>query len=198
MDKKIRIAIFASGAGSNAEKIIEYFSGHAGIEVVLVACNKPNAGVMAIAAEHFIDTLIVEREQFFNTDAYLKTLKKYEIDLIVLAGFLWKIPRYLIEAWPKRIINIHPALLPKFGGKGMYGQKVHEAVIANMEKESGITIHYVDELYDHGDIILQEKCTITETDSPESLAEKIHLLEHEHYAKLIEKVVNAKKQLKTS
>lgn len=198
MNKKVKIAIFASGTGSNARKIIEYFTAHLNIEVALVVCNKPKAGVLEIAADHNIETLVIERELFFDSNMYIDILKKYEIDFIVLAGFLWKIPPAFIAAWPKHIINIHPALLPKYGGKGMYGQKVHEAVIANGESESGITIHYVDELYDHGDIILQEKCSVMGNESPESLANKIHELEHKHYAKLIEEVLNAKKQLKTS
>ncbi len=151
-----RIAIFASGAGTNAEKIIT--SHKAGTNtgaynVALIVCNKPGAGVLRIAGREGIPSLIIEKERFFNGDNYLPELQKHNIEFIVLAGFLWKIPGPLIKAYPKKIINIHPALLPKFGGKGMYGNKVHERVIEENEKESGISIHYVDELYDHGEII---------------------------------------------
>ena len=201
-----RIAIFASGAGSNAEKIItsspsrpplsppkgeEKEKGDAEIEakknwkVALIVCNKPGAGVLNIAAKNNIPTLLIEKERFFNGDNYLPELQKNNIDFIVLAGFLWKMPVPLINMYPKKIINIHPALLPKYGGSGMYGRYVHESVIAAKEKESGITIHYVDELYDHGEIIFQATCTVDEQDTAESLAQKIHLLEHAHYPKVV-------------
>lgn len=183
------IALFASGAGSNAQKIIEYFKGHNQIKVALVVCNKPGAGVISIAEGAAIPVLLVEKEKFFRANAYTDELKKQGIGFIVLAGFLWKIPDALIKAFPGKIINIHPAILPNFGGKGMYGSKVHEAVIANKEKESGITIHYVDEQYDHGDIIFQARCTIEETDTPQSLAQKIHSLEHAYYPKIVEETV---------
>jgi len=178
----LKIAVFASGAGSNAEKIIT-----AGIncEVSLIVCNKPGAGVLNIAANHQIPTLLTDKERFFNGDHFLPELQKHQIDFIVLAGFLWKIPVPLIQAYPKKIINIHPALLPKYGGKGMYGNKVHEAVIAAGEKESGISIHYVDEIYDHGEIIFQAACAVTENDTPETLAKHIHKLEHAHYPAVI-------------
>ena len=201
-----RIAIFASGAGSNAEKIItsspsrpplsppkgeEKEKGDAEIEakknwkVALIVCNKPGAGVLNIAAKNNIPTLLIEKERFFNGDNYLPELQKNNIDFIVLAGFLWKMPVSLINVYPKKMINIHPALLPKYGGSGMYGRHVHESVIAAKEKESGITIHYVDELYDHGEIIFQATCTVDELDTADSLAQKIHLLEHAHYPKVI-------------
>ncbi|MEO7529837.1 MAG: DUF6787 family protein, partial [Sediminibacterium sp.] len=140
-----KIAIFASGAGSNAEKIITRLQNHSSIEVCLVVCNKPGAGVLTIASSHHIPTLLIEKERFFKGDSYLPELTKYEIDFIVLAGFLWKVPAALITVYQNKIINIHPALLPKYGGKGMYGLKVHEAVLAAGEKETGITIHYVNE-----------------------------------------------------
>ncbi len=183
------IALFASGAGSNAQKIIEYFKGHNQIKVALVVCNKPGAGVISIAEQADIPVLLVEKEKFFRSNAYTDELKEQDIRFIVLAGFLWKIPDTLIKTFPGKIINIHPALLPNYGGKGMYGSRVHEAVIANKEKESGITIHYVDEQYDHGDIIFQARCTIEETDTPQSLAQKIHWLEHAYYPKIVEKTV---------
>ena len=189
------LAIFASGVGSNAKKIIEHFEGNPSIKVVLIICNKPDAGVLDIAKKYKIDTLIIERERFFKGDAYINELKKYRVNKIILAGFLWKVPTALLNEWPSSIINIHPALLPKYGGKGMYGQYVHEAVIANNEKESGISIHYVDEIYDNGAIILQEKCEVTETDTPKTLAKKIHELEHQYYPITIERVINAKNSL---
>lgn len=184
-----KIAIFASGAGSNAEKIIAHLKHHSAIEVALVVSNRPEAGVLAIAAANRIPTLIIEKENFFRGDAYIPKLKEYGIGFIVLAGFLWKIPAALIAAFPNRIINIHPALLPKYGGKGMYGAKVHEAVIAAGEKESGITVHYVNEVYDDGEHLFQAHCPIHETDTPETLAQKIHALEHAHFPEVVEKWV---------
>jgi len=184
-----RIAIFASGAGSNAKKIIDHFRGSDYIKIALIACNNPYAGVLKIAAIENIPTLIIEKEKFLRGNAYLDELKDKQIGFIVLAGFLWKIPDALLKAYPVQIINIHPALLPKYGGKGMYGNNVHETVIAAREKESGITIHYVDEHYDNGDIILQVKCPVLENDTPDSLADRIHKLEHEYYPKAIEKLL---------
>lgn len=184
-----QIAIFASGAGSNAKKIIEYFKNHRQIKVALVVCNKPGAGVLNIARDAGIPTLLINKEQFFRGDAYTTTLKEKNIGFIVLAGFLWKVPAMLIDAYRGKIINIHPALLPKYGGKGMYGNFVHEAVIRNKEKESGITIHYVDEHYDHGDTIFQAKCEVSATDTAESLAQKIHGLEHTYYPAVIDKLL---------
>jgi phosphoribosylglycinamide formyltransferase-1 len=184
-----RIALFASGAGSNAKKIIEYFKGSDHIRISMVLCNKPGAGVIQIASDEHIPLVMIEKERFFRGDGYVDELKSLAIDFIVLAGFLWKIPASLIESFRGRIINIHPALLPKFGGKGMYGLKVHEAVIAAGETESGITIHYVDEHYDNGDIIFQAKCPVLENDTPDMLAERIHKLEHEKFARVIEECV---------
>lgn len=187
-----RIAIFASGAGSNAEKIIEHFASlknFSPVRIALIVCNKPGAGVLKIAAAYDIPTLIIEKEKFFLGNGYADELKAAGIDFIVLAGFLWKIPSSLIKAYPKKIVNIHPALLPKYGGKGMYGKFVHEAVIAHNEKQSGITIHYVDEVYDHGDIIFQAQCPVLAGDTPETLAQRIHVLEHQHYPEIIEKII---------
>ncbi len=193
------LAIFASGAGSNAQKVIDHFTSSPSLSkgegagnpkaiISLIVCNKPGAGVLDIAAKENIPVLLIEKEKFFRGDAYMNELK--EIDLIVLAGFLWKIPDALIKAYPGRIINIHPALLPKYGGKGMYGNNVHAAVIAAGDKESGITIHYVDEHYDNGDIIFQARCPVFPNDTPGSLAQRIHTLEHEHFPKVIESVIN--------
>jgi phosphoribosylglycinamide formyltransferase 1 len=185
----INIAVFASGGGSNAQKIIAHFQPHKIIEIALIVCNKPEAGVVGIAGKENIPLLIIEKERFFGGDAYTTELKTRHIDFIVLAGFLWKIPSKLITAYAGKIINIHPALLPKYGGKGMYGLYVHEAVIAAKEKESGISIHYVDELYDHGAIIFQASCPVEEKETPVSLAQKITRLEHENYPSVIEKTV---------
>lgn len=181
-----RIAIFASGSGSNAQKIMEHFSTSAKVKIALVVCNKPEAGVVTIAKQQTIPVLLIEKERFFRGDSYLNVLEEHQIDFIVLAGFLWKIPAALIQAFSNRIINIHPALLPKYGGKGMYGQQVHQAVIDNKEAESGITIHYVDEHYDNGDTLFQATCPVLKDDTSSSLALRIQLLEHEHYPKVIE------------
>ncbi|MFI5153216.1 MAG: phosphoribosylglycinamide formyltransferase [Chitinophagales bacterium] len=187
--KPKRIAIFASGKGSNAQKIIDYFRGSGEIEVALIVSNKSDAGVLEIARKEAIPSLILDKHSFFQGDSYPDFLKEKEIDFIVLAGFLWKMPSSLIKSFPQRMVNIHPALLPKFGGKGMYGARVHEAVLAAKEKESGITIHYVDEIYDHGQIIFQTKCPVSPGDNPDSLAEKIHSLEYAWYPKTIEKLL---------
>lgn len=186
------ISIFASGAGSNAQQIINYFRGHAHIRVALIVCNKPGAGVLGIAKKEGIPALLIEKDRFFNGDAYLPELQEKQIRLVVLAGFLWKVPKTLIEAYPSGIINIHPALLPKWGGKGMYGNYVHQAVIINGDKESGITIHYVDEVYDHGQIIFQASCPVEIHDTPETLAARIHQLEHAHFPREIAKLIAAK------
>ena len=191
---KVNIAVFASGAGSNAGKLIEYFKDSGLANVALVVCNKPGAGVLAIAEKESLPTLLIEKERFYNADAYLPLLKEAGIDFIALAGFLWKIPQALIDAYPKRIVNIHPALLPKFGGKGMYGQYVHEAVLNAGEMESGITIHYVDEHYDNGDIIFQTACPILPGDKPGDIAQRIHHLEHAHYPQVVEEVIRKLQQ----
>ncbi len=183
-----QVAVFASGAGSNAAKIIEHFRSSSIGRVCLVVCNNPGAGVLTVAEKENVPVLIIERKKF-NQDGYLPELRDLSIDLLVLAGFLWKIPPVLINAYPGKIVNIHPALLPKYGGKNMYGKAVHEAVLAAGEKESGITIHYVDEMYDHGATILQVKCDVDNTDTAESLADKIHVLEHSCYARAIEELI---------
>jgi folate-dependent phosphoribosylglycinamide formyltransferase PurN len=222
----IHIAIFASGAGSNARKIIEYFEGVSSglaaagdssltsevskstssqVKVSLIVCNVPDAGVLAIAKEKGIPTLLINKNEFAAT-GYVESLHNADIQFIVLAGFLWKVPEVLVRAYQpgmkidgalfngkenvsKGIINIHPALLPKYGGKGMYGSRVHEAVIATGEKESGITIHWVNEHYDEGGIIFQATCEVVSGDTPETLANKIHLLEHAHFAPTIAKLL---------
>ncbi len=190
MTSKKNIAIFASGAGSNAFAIINAtILQPTNFKVALIVCNKPNAGVLQIAKEHHIPTLLIEQDSFFNTDFYLYFILQHKINYIILAGFLWKIPNYLISAFKNKIINIHPALLPKYGGKGMYGNFVHQAVIANKETQSGITIHLVDEIYDNGKTLFQATCQINEGENPEQLAQKIHQLEHEYFWKIIDAVI---------
>jgi phosphoribosylglycinamide formyltransferase-1 len=184
-----KLAIFASGAGTNTQKIIDHFRNSTLASVELILCNKPGAGVLTIAEKERIPYILIERERFYRGDGYLAELKNRKIDLVILAGFLWRVPETLLKAYPGHIINIHPALLPAYGGKGMYGDKVHETVLANNEAESGITIHYVDEHYDHGDIIFQAKCPVLKTDTPATLALRIHQLEYEHYPKVIEDLV---------
>lgn len=183
------IAIFASGAGSNAQKIIDHFRDSSLAKVTLILSNKAEAGIFKIAEKEQVPAILIDKEQFFRGDTYIKLLEKAGIDLVVLAGFLWKVPANLVTAFPNRIINIHPALLPKFGGKGMYGHFVHEAVLAAGEKESGITIHYVNEKYDDGGVILQEKCIITEEDTPDSLARKVQVLEHKWFPLIVERLL---------
>lgn len=185
-----RIAIFASGAGSNAQQIINYFKlSDKNITVALIVCNKPGAGVISIAEKEGIPLLMIEKERFSRGDGYLPELQSHHIGFIVLAGFLWKIPQVLIDAYPKKIINIHPALLPNYGGKGMYGSNVHQAVINAAESQSGITIHYVDEHYDQGDIIFQATCEVKPDDTPLTLAERIHKLEHRYFPRIVESEV---------
>ncbi|ASZ10134.1 MULTISPECIES: phosphoribosylglycinamide formyltransferase [Chitinophaga] len=184
------IAIFASGTGSNAQKIIDHFNNSQKAKVSLIVCNKPGAGILQIAERENIPSLLIEKETFFRSDIYVKQLQDARIDLIVLAGFLWKVPANLVAAFPKRIINIHPALLPKFGGKGMYGQFVHTAVIEAGETESGITIHYVNEKYDDGAPILQERCPVLPNDTPQSLAQRVLALEHTWYPVIVERLLS--------
>jgi len=182
----IRLAILASGGGSNAAAILRYFQGHPQIRITLIACNRQTAGVYQVAENHHVESIRLERDRFQNGDAYLPEFQSRQIDGLLLAGFLWKIPAPLIQAYPNRILNIHPALLPKFGGQGMYGLHVHAAVLAAHETESGITIHRVDEHYDHGDHILQAHCPVLPNDTPESLAQRVLTLEHTHYPATIE------------
>ncbi|MBQ2303711.1 MAG: phosphoribosylglycinamide formyltransferase [Bacteroidales bacterium] len=184
-----KIAIFASGSGTNFQQICEYFQNNNQVKVDVLIVNKKNAYVRQRATNLGIEDFYFDRADFYESAKVLELLQARNIDLIVLAGFLWLIPQNLITAFPNKIINIHPALLPLYGGKGMYGHNVHQAVIAAREKESGITIHYVNELYDSGDIIFQTKCQLTEEDTVESLEEKIHLLEKEHYPRVIASIL---------
>lgn len=185
----IKIAIFASGTGTNAAKLMEHFANNTAAQVSLVVSNKKDAGVLGIAAKYGVATLIIERVIFYESNQYLQFLQDQKIDFIVLAGFLWKVPHNLIVAYPNKIVNIHPALLPNYGGKGMYGMKVHETVIAAGDKKSGITIHYVNDHYDEGAIIFQTTCSIEASDTPQMLATKIHTLEHAHFAGVVEQVI---------
>ncbi|MDR0982067.1 MAG: phosphoribosylglycinamide formyltransferase [Culturomica sp.] len=184
-----KISIFASGSGSNAENIINHFKNSQEIMVNSVVCNVADAFVLERAKRLNVHSYVITKSELNDPDKVLKMLKELETDYIVLAGFLLLMPNNIVTAFPERIINIHPALLPAYGGKGMYGMKVHKAVIDAGEKVSGITIHFVDEKYDNGKIILQKRCDVTATDTPESLAEKVHILEYEYYPIAIEKVI---------
>ena len=183
------IAIFASGSGSNAENIINFFKGDSSAGVRLVLSNKADAYVLSRANKLSVKTCVFNSEEFTSSDGVIKVLAKHNIDLIVLAGFLWKVPSILLDKYTGKIINIHPSLLPKYGGKGMYGKFVHNAVLMNKEKESGITIHYVNKNYDEGDIIFQAKCEVSDEDNVNDLASKIHNLEMEYFPSVIQTVL---------
>jgi len=183
------IAIFASGNGTNAERIAAYFADNPEIQVRIILTNNPKAFVLERAKKLNIPSFVFDRNTFYKTDEVLQVLLRNQTDLVVLAGFMWLVPEYLINAFRGKIINIHPALLPKYGGKGMYGSHVHEAVIKNREKTSGITIHFVNEKYDDGQIILQKEIPVLENDTPDTLAARIHELEYEYYPKVIEELL---------
>ncbi len=185
-----KIAIFASGSGSNAESICNYFAGNREVEISLFLTNNPDAGIIKRGINLQIPTLVFDRNTFRKTDKIVELIQNQYIDLVVLAGFLWLIPQNLIKAFPDKIVNIHPALLPKYGGKGMWGHHVHEAVVANKEAESGMTIHLVNENYDEGKILFQASCPVSSDDTPEEVAAKVLKLEHEHFPKIIEKLLN--------
>ncbi len=184
-----RIAIFASGSGSNAENIINYFSDNEEFEVVLILSNNPKAFVLERAKKYDLESVVFSTNELKYSTKVLDTLKEYNASIVVLAGFLLKIPKYLIRHYPNAIVNIHPALLPKYGGKGMYGMNVHRAVVDNKESESGITIHYVNENYDEGAIIFQASCAIASTDSPNEVQAKVQELEALHFPKVIESII---------
>ncbi len=188
MNKTIRIALFASGSGTNVENITNYFNGKTTAKPVCVLCNKPDAFVLERAKRLNLDSLTFNRADFNDGEKIMEYLRKNEIDLIVLAGFLWLVPEYLIKEYPNRIVNIHPALLPKFGGKGMYGMHVHEAVKQSGETETGITIHLIDGNYDKGNTVFQAKVQVSPSDSPDDIANKVHKLEYEYYPKIIEEI----------
>ena len=184
-----KIAIFASGSGSNAENIIQYFAQKPQFCVKSVFCNVPDAYVLERAKKYRIPSFVFNREEFRNPDKVFRQLQEQEIDFIVLAGFLWLMPSFITAAWPNKIVNIHPALLPAYGGKGMYGPHVHKAVIAAGEKESGITIHYVNDHYDQGAIIFQAKCPVLPTDTPDDLAARVHELEYRYFPQIIAETI---------
>ena len=184
-----RIAIFASGSGSNAEKICNYFSGRTDVEVSLILTNNPQAGVIQRARKLHIPVVIFDRKTFYETERILQLLKNDGVDLIVLAGFMMLIPPFLVKGYHNKIVNIHPALLPKHGGKGMYGHFVHEAVVAAKDVQSGITIHFVNENYDEGNVIFQATCEVNATDLPDDVAQKVQVLEHEHYPRVIDELI---------
>jgi phosphoribosylglycinamide formyltransferase 1 len=185
-----RIAVFASGSGSNAQRIAEFFAGKGILEISAIYCNNSGAYVLERAKSLGIPSVLFNRNDFYTSSSILDDLKSRKIEWIILAGFLWLIPDSILKAYPHRIINIHPALLPAYGGKGMFGMKVHESVIAAGEKQSGITIHHVNEKYDEGDIIFQATCQIHPGDTPEILAAKIHGLEYEYFPVVIGKLVS--------
>jgi phosphoribosylglycinamide formyltransferase-1 len=183
------IAIFASGTGSNARRIIDYFAAHPQIRVAMVLTNNPKALVTEVARQSGIPVRVFNREEFYQSDQVLQTLQQHQIQWVILAGFLWLVPDNLIQHYSNRMINIHPALLPKFGGKGMYGMRVHQAVIENKETHTGITIHLVNEKYDEGEVLFQASCLVNPADTPEDVARKVQILEHAHFPEVIEKVI---------
>jgi phosphoribosylglycinamide formyltransferase 1 len=189
MKKKIHLAIFASGSGTNAQNLIEYFRDHPAIYISLIISNRSDAYVLKRAENENVPYVILSGNDWKENGNASQVLRDFGIDFILLAGYLRLLPSWLIQQYPKKIVNIHPALLPNYGGKGMFGEHVHKAVIASGDKHSGITIHYVNEDYDRGDIIFQTRCPVLPSDTPESLAERIHQLEYDHYPKVVEKVV---------
>jgi len=185
-----QIVVFASGEGTNTQHLIDYFEGR-DLKITLIVCNNPNANVLKRAEKNSLSTLLINREDFYKGNSVLKRLIAEKPDLIVCAGFLWKIPENILDSFANKIVNIHPALLPKFGGKGMYGMNVHTAVIASGEKESGITIHHLNGQYDEGKIIFQATCEVKRDDTSETLAQKVQELEHRYFAKTIEQLLKA-------
>ncbi len=187
--KKHKIAIFASGSGTNAENLIHYFKDHVSIEVALLVSNNPNAYALKRAERQQVPSVIMDQSYRTSEERVMKLLEQFEINIIVLAGYMLLVPDWLTRRFENKIVNIHPALLPRFGGKGMYGHHVHNAVIQSGEKRSGITIHYVNEQYDQGDIIFQADCPVFPDDTPQSLAERIHELEYKHFPVVVEKII---------
>ncbi len=187
--KGYKIAIFASGSGTNAENMIRYFKGHDFIEVALVVSNNPDAYVLKRAEKENVPSVIMDKSFRNSEERVMELMRQFDIHFIVLAGYLLLIPQWLTRQFENRIVNIHPALLPRFGGKGMYGDHVHEAVIKSGEKKSGITIHYVNEKYDQGDIIFQAECPVFAHDTPQSLAKRIHELEYRYFPPIVEKII---------
>lgn len=191
MNHPVRLAILGSGNGTNAQQISEYFAGRTDVEVACIIYNKKDAYIAQRAKNLGIEARYFGRADFYENGHVLDYLRSKQIDWVILAGFLWLVPEAMLDAYPNRIINIHPALLPKYGGKGMYGHHVHEAVVAAGEHESGITIHIVDENYDRGTILEQARCNVTPDDTPDTLAAKIHLLEKEYFPRVIDRTIHA-------
>lgn len=189
MNRPVRLAILGSGNGTNAQQISEYFADRSDVEVACIIYNVRGAYIAERAKNLGIESRYFGRADFYENGAVLRYLKDKQIDWVILAGFLWLVPESILEAFPQRVINIHPALLPSYGGKGMYGHHVHEAVVANHERESGITIHIVDHRYDCGTTLFQARCSVTPDDTPETLAAKIHLLEKEHFPRVIDETI---------
>jgi phosphoribosylglycinamide formyltransferase-1 len=187
MEQTIKIALFASGSGTNVENIVNFFKGHGTIETTMVLTNKKDAYVIQRAEQLGLPCSVFNRQQFYESNEVVNLLLENDIDCIVLAGFLWFIPQKLLDAFPRKMINIHPALLPNYGGKGMYGDNVHKAVVANKEKETGITIHHVNEHYDEGEVIYQATCEVLPNDTYEMVAQKVHALEYKWFPIIIEK-----------
>ncbi len=190
MKSSIHIAVFASGAGTNARNLVKYFKHVENVQVSLLLSNNPDSGIPQIASSEDIPFFMFNREQFYHSDKVIQVLHAHNIQLIVLAGFLWLIPAKLIEIYPNRIINIHPALLPKYGGKGMYGMRVHQAVKEHQEKQTGITIHLVNEEYDKGRVLFQQTIDVLKDDSPEDIAAKVHALEYAHFPVVVERYIH--------
>jgi phosphoribosylglycinamide formyltransferase-1 len=190
----IKIAIFASGSGSNAENIINFFKDNPEVEVSMILTNNPHAGVIERSHRLNIPLVLFSKNSFKETNKIVELLENQAIDWIILAGFLWLVPENLIHAFPNKIINIHPALLPKYGGKGMWGHFVHEAVVANQEKETGITIHYVNKKYDEGEVIFQAKCEVLASDSAFEVAKKVQELEYTHFPIVVEKLIESRRE----
>ncbi len=186
-----KIVLFASGSGTNAENIIRYFQSNKKAEVVAVLSNKKDAGVLKRAQQLGVDTIVFTRSELYQEGVVLEHLRRLSPDLIVLAGFLWMFPPVILQEFQNKVVNIHPALLPKFGGKGMYGMRVHQAVVDQKEKESGISIHLVNEAYDEGKLLFQKSIPLSPEDTPEALAQKIHALEYEHFPQVIEKLLDS-------
>lgn len=191
MDTPIRLAILGSGNGTNAQQISEYFASRNDVQVACIIYNVKDAYIAQRARNLGIEARYFGRKDFYESTAVLDYLREKQADWVILAGFLWLVPQNMLDAYPQRIINIHPALLPKYGGKGMYGHHVHEAVVAAGEHESGITIHIVDENYDRGTILEQARCNVTPDDTPDTLAAKIHLLEKEYFPRVIDRTIHA-------
>lgn len=188
-EQTINLAIMASGSGSNAEAVVKHFQRHPIVNVKLILSNKPTAFVLRRAAALDVPSMVFTRQDFYESDKVVSLLQNMKIDWVILAGFLWLVPDNLLKAYPNKIINIHPALLPKYGGKGMYGMNVHQAVVNAKEKQSGITIHLLNEKFDEGPTLFQAHVDVEENDTPETVAQKIHALEHEHFPRVIEETV---------